>query len=261
MGTISLHHYDAINADDWVVTWLLAISGLSTLFTWLAICLCQYVINLSLSRRYGSCFAFSIRFRAAWKVQGHSLEELPYRAMGGVYGSWFGVVLICLILIAQFYVVSGSPSWSHSIIHLTLASRLYSLLARQFMGKPPLKPSSVSTSARDGLCFSDDFFPEVYLAAPVMILFYIIGFAWKRKLPKRASEIDLDVCVLRFICQSTCITSFISLVWTEILANSGRNESIPCRTRKSSSKCQDLPRIVLELKHWYFYTHNCSLLQ
>ena len=31
-----------------------------------------------------------------------------------------------------------------------------------------------------------------YLAFPVMILFYIIGYAWKRTLPQRASEIDLD---------------------------------------------------------------------
>lgn len=48
----------------------------------------------------------SIRFRAAWKAQGHSVEELPYTAMGGVYGSWLGVILIFLVLVAQFYVVS-----------------------------------------------------------------------------------------------------------------------------------------------------------
>ena len=69
-----------------LVTWLLALSGLSTLFTWLSICLCH------------------IRFRRAWAVQGHSVEELPFRALGGVYGSWFGVILIILVLIAQFYV-------------------------------------------------------------------------------------------------------------------------------------------------------------
>lgn len=48
----------------------------------------------------------SIRFRRAWKVQGHSIEELPFKALGGVWGSWLGVVLIVLVLIAQFYVVS-----------------------------------------------------------------------------------------------------------------------------------------------------------
>jgi yeast amino acid transporter len=31
-----------------------------------------------------------------------------------------------------------------------------------------------------------------YLAVPVMIFFYIIGLVWKRQLPQRASDIDLD---------------------------------------------------------------------
>jgi amino acid transporter len=72
-----------------VFDWLLALSGLSTLFTWLAICVTH------------------IRFRKAWKVQGHSVEELPFTALGGVYGSWCGATLIVLVLIAQFYIVSS----------------------------------------------------------------------------------------------------------------------------------------------------------
>jgi amino acid transporter len=32
-----------------------------------------------------------------------------------------------------------------------------------------------------------------WLALPVVLLFYIIGFAWKRSRPHRAMEIDLDV--------------------------------------------------------------------
>ncbi|KAF8628294.1 hypothetical protein AX17_005997 [Amanita inopinata Kibby_2008] len=80
-----LAYVNVIAAGDTVFLWLTALSGLSTLFTWLAICLCH------------------LRFRRAWKVQGHSLEELPYQAFGGVWGSWFGVVLVCLVLIAQFY--------------------------------------------------------------------------------------------------------------------------------------------------------------
>merc|ERR1711939_1195427 len=54
---------------DTVFNWLVALSGLSTLFTWGSICVAH------------------LRFRKAWKVQGHSLEELPYKAVGGVYGS------------------------------------------------------------------------------------------------------------------------------------------------------------------------------
>jgi amino acid transporter len=31
-----------------------------------------------------------------------------------------------------------------------------------------------------------------YLAAPILIAFWIFGYAWKRTLPRRAHEIDLD---------------------------------------------------------------------
>ncbi|KAK0505380.1 hypothetical protein EDD18DRAFT_1061146, partial [Armillaria luteobubalina] len=31
-----------------------------------------------------------------------------------------------------------------------------------------------------------------YLAAPVLLLFYIIGYLWKHQLPKGASGINLD---------------------------------------------------------------------
>lgn len=87
------------------VTWLVALSGLSTIFTWLAICLCQYVRCSGLNLAVTNSISISIRFRAAWKAQGHSLEELPFQALAGVWGSWFGVVLLSLVLVAQFYIV------------------------------------------------------------------------------------------------------------------------------------------------------------
>ncbi|PFH49462.1 hypothetical protein AMATHDRAFT_41527 [Amanita thiersii Skay4041] len=122
-----------------VFNWLLAMSGLSTLFTWGSICLCH------------------IRFRRAWQVQGHSVEELPYQAFGGIWGSVLGLVLIGLVLIAQFY----SALWPVG-------------------GMDPDPKVVVST------------FFQSWLAIPIMLLFYAIGFAWKRTLPKRAHEIDLD---------------------------------------------------------------------
>jgi amino acid transporter len=124
-----------------VFDWLVAISGLSTLVTWGSICMCH------------------IRFRAAWKAQGHSVEELPFRALGGVYGSWFGVLLVALVLIAQFYVAI----WP--------------------IGASPGEDPGATAQA----------FFKAYLAAPVMILFYIIGYVWKRGRPFRAHEIDIDV--------------------------------------------------------------------
>lgn len=53
------------------------------LFTWGSICLAH------------------IRFRAAWKYHGHTVDELPFKAIFGVYGSWVGLTLIVLVLIAQ----------------------------------------------------------------------------------------------------------------------------------------------------------------
>lgn len=123
---------------DVVFSWLVSISGLSTLFTWGSICLCH------------------IRFRRAWKVQGHSLEELPYRAIGGVYGSWFGFIVIILVLIAQFYVAV----WPLGVT-------------------PPPKTRA------------EGFFRS-YMAFFIIIGFWIAGYAWKRGRPLRADKIDLD---------------------------------------------------------------------
>jgi amino acid transporter len=53
--------------------WMLAISGLSSIFTWASICACH------------------IRFRQAWKYNGHTLDELPYKSQPGVIGSWIGL--------------------------------------------------------------------------------------------------------------------------------------------------------------------------
>jgi amino acid transporter len=66
--------------------WLLAISALSSLFTWGSICYAH------------------IRFRHAWYLAGHTLEELPFAASGGVIGSWIGLLMNILALSATLYV-------------------------------------------------------------------------------------------------------------------------------------------------------------
>ena len=42
------------------------------------------------------------------------MRELPFKAALGVWGSWFGVVLIVLVFIVQFYIaiwpLGGKPS-------------------------------------------------------------------------------------------------------------------------------------------------------
>lgn len=71
------------STGETVFNWLLQLSGLAALFTWGSICLAH------------------IRFRAAWKYQGHTLDELPFRSVFGVGGSWVGFLLCILVLIAQ----------------------------------------------------------------------------------------------------------------------------------------------------------------
>jgi amino acid transporter len=97
-SALGLLGYLAANpsAESAVFTWLLALSGLSSIFTWGSICLCH------------------IRFRRAWKLQGHSLDELAFRSQPGLIGSWVGFIFNCLVLIAQFWValwpIGGTPN-------------------------------------------------------------------------------------------------------------------------------------------------------
>ncbi len=69
-----------------IFNWLLALSGLSSIFTWGSICLAH------------------IRFRRGWAVQGHTLDELAFRSQPGVYGSWAGFLFNVLVLVVQFWV-------------------------------------------------------------------------------------------------------------------------------------------------------------
>ncbi|KAK6383069.1 hypothetical protein LTS17_003739 [Exophiala oligosperma] len=93
-----------------IFNWLLSLSGLAILFV------------------YGSIGLAHIRFRAAWKAQGHTVDELPFRAAWGVWGSWL-CSFICLIgLIAQFYValypVGGPYLNANTFFQLYLAGPL-----------------------------------------------------------------------------------------------------------------------------------------
>jgi amino acid transporter len=71
---------------DETFNWLLALSALSAVFTWLSICLAH------------------IRFRKGWRVQGHSLSELAFRSQPGLIGSYVGLIFNILVLVAQFWV-------------------------------------------------------------------------------------------------------------------------------------------------------------
>ena len=115
-----LAYLAASSQQDAAFTWMLALSGLSSIFTWGSICLSH------------------IRFRKAWKQQGHTLDELAFRSQPGVIGSWIGFVFNCLVLIAQF--------WT---------------------GFAPVGYAEQSPAAN-----TQNFF-EAYLAAPLVLAFYI----------------------------------------------------------------------------------------
>ncbi|KAL1847412.1 Amino-acid permease inda1 [Diaporthe australafricana] len=128
--------YVNLNANGpTVFDWLLALSGLAALFTWGSICLAH------------------IRFRRAWAFHGHTVDEIPFKAIGGVYGSWLGLALVVLVLIAQLYVAICPPS--------------------------------------GGFNDAEGFFKS-YLAFPVVIFFWFVGFAWKRRGWLRTRDIDVD---------------------------------------------------------------------
>jgi len=106
-----------------VFTWLLSLSGLAFLFVWGFICLTH------------------IRFRYAWKAQGFSLDQIPYKPATGVYGSYIGLFLNVICLLATFY------------------NALY--------------PSPSATPNAEA-------FFETYLAAPIVLALYLFWKVWTR---------------------------------------------------------------------------------
>ncbi|GEQ66657.1 hypothetical protein JCM33374_g320 [Metschnikowia sp. JCM 33374] len=79
--------------------WLLALSGLSSMFSWGSICMCH------------------IRFRRALAVQGRGTDELAFKSQAGLIGSWYSVILNSLVIIAQFWIalfpIHGTPNAYH----------------------------------------------------------------------------------------------------------------------------------------------------
>ena len=66
-------------------TWLLNLSGMTGFIIWLGIAICHY------------------RFRRAFLAQGHSLDELPYRAPLFPFGIYFAILLCTIIILGQNY--------------------------------------------------------------------------------------------------------------------------------------------------------------
>jgi yeast amino acid transporter len=122
-----------------VLDWLLALSGLSSIFTWGSICLAH------------------IRFRKAWRVQGHTLDELAFISQPGVIGSWIGFIFNCLALVAQFW----TGAWPE--------------------GYQDQGPAGQAKS-----------FFLAYLTVPIVVIFYLgYKFTYKTKI-MRVHDMDLQ---------------------------------------------------------------------
>ncbi|GAW18801.1 hypothetical protein ANO14919_082830 [Xylariales sp. No.14919] len=128
-----------IQKEGEVLDWLVAISGLSSIFTWASICLAH------------------IRFRRAWKLKGHKVSELAFRSQVGVIGSWLGLIINFLILVAQFWI----GAWP--------------------VGYTMKSPTELAKS-----------FFLVYLAAPVVVLFFLGHYLWHRTAWVRSVDMDVD---------------------------------------------------------------------
>lgn len=128
----------ASSAQATAFNWMLALSGLSSIFTWGSI-----------------CFAH-IRFRKAWRVQGHDLDELAFQSQPGVYGSWVGFIFNVLVLIAQFWTAFA--------------------------------PVGYKDDSADYLVGG---FFQAYLAAPIVITFYIVYKLWFKTTVMRSRDMDL----------------------------------------------------------------------
>ncbi|EGX89486.1 general amino-acid permease GAP1 [Cordyceps militaris CM01] len=74
-----------IKQQSEIFDWLIAICGLSSLFTWSSICLCH------------------IRFRGAWKAAGYTPAQLPFQSQAGLIGSYAALVANVLVIASQFW--------------------------------------------------------------------------------------------------------------------------------------------------------------
>lgn len=132
----------ASDKEEDAFLWMQALSGLSSIFTWGSICLCH------------------IRFRRAWKKNGYTLDQLPFRSQAGVFGSWVGFMLNVLVLIAQF--------WT---------------------GIAPV-PNQDGTRVTGAAALTENFF-AAYLTVPIVLLFYIVYKILYKTPFMRSKDMDL----------------------------------------------------------------------
>ncbi|KAF2730789.1 hypothetical protein EJ04DRAFT_29805 [Polyplosphaeria fusca] len=90
-----LAYLNVSNSGVEVFGWFSNLTSLLTLFGWGMICLSH------------------IRMRYAWKLQGRSPSELPWKSWTYPYAAWWGLFWCGLLLIAEFYLAVWPLGYTH----------------------------------------------------------------------------------------------------------------------------------------------------
>lgn len=114
------------------------------------------ISGLSAIFNWGSICLCHIRFRHAWAYHGHSLDELAFKSQATIWGSWAGLIFNGLVLVAQF--------WT---------------------GFAPVGYGEMTAGE-----LVENFF-KAYLAAPIVVLCYVVFKVVKKTRFKRVHEIDV----------------------------------------------------------------------
>ncbi|EEB06928.1 general amino acid permease GAP1 [Schizosaccharomyces japonicus yFS275] len=129
-----LAYLSETNTNYSIFTWLMAVYGLGTLFSW------------------GTINLVHIRMRLAMKRQGVSTTNLIYASPFGIYGSYYSLIWVILMFIAQLYVAIFP-----------------------FGGKP-----------------NASYFFQQYLSMPVIIIMFLVHKLWTKTPWLKLKNIDLD---------------------------------------------------------------------
>ncbi|KAG0210905.1 hypothetical protein BGX28_008742 [Mortierella sp. GBA30] len=83
-------------------------AGASTVFDWLV-----SIIGSIIFLTWCSILFLHFRFRACWKAQGHSPNDLPYKSWGYPYGHYLAMFIAVCCVLASFYLsIDNKPSLS-----------------------------------------------------------------------------------------------------------------------------------------------------
>ncbi|KAM6525468.1 General amino acid permease [Fusarium falciforme] len=107
----------------------------------------SYIVNLSGVSAFlvwGSICIIHIRFRRAWKVQGRSISELPYKAMGFPYLAWLGLGACVFLALVQGWTTLSpfdAGNFVDAYILIPLFGIIYGVCKLLWRSSDPIKRS------------------------------------------------------------------------------------------------------------------------